>query len=152
MRSVASWPDRPASRRRDRASCARRPATAGRPATRGPRHAAGDLHLSDGRRDRFECDGVDVWPQLVELSWRRHPFVADVAVAPRPDPELGAFGVAVTVPSDPEHPPSSPTSAVLRRAARGLAPSGPRSIAEHLPLTATGQVHRRMLAYDEAAR
>jgi acyl-CoA synthetase (AMP-forming)/AMP-acid ligase II len=112
----------------------------------------GHLHVIGRRRDRFECDGVAVWPQLVEEALAGHPLVADVAVAPRPDPDLGAFAVAVTVPTDPEHPPFlsdlEPVLADLPRAWRPKA----QAIVESLPLTATGQVHRRMLAYDEAAR
>ena len=56
------------------------------------------------------------------------------------------------MPADPEHPPFlsdlQPVLADLPQAWRPRA----QAIVESLPLTATGQVHRRMLAYDEVAR
>jgi O-succinylbenzoic acid--CoA ligase len=112
----------------------------------------GHLHLIGRAADRFTCDGVLVWPQLVELALSSHPLVADVAVAPRPDDSHGMVGVAVVVPARPEHPPFlddlAPVLAELPAAWR------PRAlvVADRLPLTATGQVHRRMLAYEESAR
>ena len=93
-----------------------------------------------------------MWPQLVEQVLAGDPRVADVAVAPRPDPRLGNMPVAVIVPSDPEHPPFlADLVAVLADLPEAWRPRA-QAIVEILPLTATGQVHRRMLAYDEAAR
>jgi acyl-CoA synthetase (AMP-forming)/AMP-acid ligase II len=112
----------------------------------------GHLHVIGRAADRFVCDGVDVWPQLVELALSGHPLVADVAVAPRPDSSHSMVGVAVVVPAQAEHPPFledlAPLLAELPPAWR------PRAlvVADRLPLTATGQVHRRMLAYEESAR
>jgi O-succinylbenzoic acid--CoA ligase len=102
--------------------------------------------------DRFECDGHLVWPALVELALAGHPGISDVAVVPRPDPDLGSVPVAVTVPANPEEPPFLLD---LKDRLADLPPSSrPRAqaVVERLPLTGGGQLHRRMLAYDEVAR
>jgi acyl-coenzyme A synthetase/AMP-(fatty) acid ligase len=119
---------------------------------RGRLDAQGHLHLIGRAADRFTCDGVEVWPQLVELALSAHPLVADIAVAPRPDPSHGMVGVAVVVPTREDHPPFladlAPLLAELPPAWRPRA----QVVADRLPLTATGQVHRRMLTYEESAR
>ncbi|MEW6059605.1 MAG: fatty acid--CoA ligase family protein [Actinomycetota bacterium] len=66
----------------------------------------GLLHV-DGRLDDVIISGGEkVPPRAVEAVLRRHPKVADVAVAARPDPEWGARVVAFVVPADPSDPPS----------------------------------------------
>lgn len=112
----------------------------------------GNLHLMGRESDRFMCDDDLVWPSLVELALAGHPGIADVAVVPRPDPELGYVPVAVTVPVNPEEPPFLLD---LKDRLVDLPPSWrPRAqaVVERLPLTGGGQLHRRMLAYDEVAR
>jgi acyl-CoA synthetase (AMP-forming)/AMP-acid ligase II len=112
----------------------------------------GNLHLMGRESDRFECDGHLVWPALVELALAGHPGISDVAVVPRPDPDLGSVPVAVTVPANPEAPPFLLD---LKDRLADLPPSSrPRAqaVVERLPLTGGGQLHRRMLAYDEVAR
>jgi O-succinylbenzoic acid--CoA ligase len=112
----------------------------------------GNLHVLGRATDLFECDGSVVWPALVELALAGHPAIADVAVVPRPDPDLGCVPVVVTVPVDPEAPPFlvdlTPRLAELPLAWRPRA----QAVVERLPLTGGGQLHRRMLAYDELAR
>jgi malonyl-CoA/methylmalonyl-CoA synthetase len=112
----------------------------------------GSLRLLGRHTDRFVCDGVEVAPALLELVLAGHPAVADVAIVPRPDGDLGSVPVAVIVPADPEAPPFL---ADLARRLGELPPAWrPRAeaVVDRLPLTASGQLHRRMLAYDEAAR
>jgi acyl-CoA synthetase (AMP-forming)/AMP-acid ligase II len=112
----------------------------------------GALHLLGRRADRFRCGGDDVVPALVELVLANHPGVADVAVVPRPDADLGAIPVAVVVPADPEAPPFlADLSARLVELPPAWRPRA-QAVVDRLPLTASGQLHRRMLAYDEAAR
>jgi acyl-CoA synthetase (AMP-forming)/AMP-acid ligase II len=88
----------------------------------------------------------------VEAALGAHPGLVDVAIAARPHPALGSVPVAVTVPLDPENPPFLTDLAPYLD---GLPPAWrPRAqaVVDRLPLTASGQLHRRMLAYDEAAR
>ena len=49
--------------------------------------------------------GENVWPAPVEAALRRHPGVAEVGVAGRPDPEWGQRVVAWVVPADAARPP-----------------------------------------------
>ena len=110
------------------------------------------LELAGRAQDRFVVDGEAVWPALVEQALSHHPGVADLAVARRPHPERGSVGVLVMVPVDPENPPFLDDLAThmenLAPHARPLA----QAVVDQLPLTPFGQVHRRMLGYEEASR
>ncbi len=110
------------------------------------------LELAGRTEDCFLTDELPVWPVQVEEALSHHPDVADLAVARRPHPERGEVGVLVVVPKDPERPPFlddfAPFMENLAPHARPLA----QAVVDQLPLTAFGQVHRRMLGYDEASR
>jgi acyl-CoA synthetase (AMP-forming)/AMP-acid ligase II len=90
--------------------------------------------------------GYNVFPDEVAAVLSTHPGVAEVTVAPRPDPVLGEIGVAVVVPTDPAAPP---TLTELRdHAASSLAHFKlPEAlvVVEALPLTAMQKVDRRAL-------
>lgn len=87
--------------------------------------------------------GEKVWPVPLEAVLARHPAVADVAVAGRPDPEWGERVVAVVVPADPASPPTLPQ---LRGWAKQCLPAyaAPRElvVAASLPRTALGKLRR----------
>jgi O-succinylbenzoic acid--CoA ligase len=87
--------------------------------------------------------GEKVWPAPVEAVLARHPSVAEVAVAGRPDPEWGERVVAITVPTDPAEPPSLD---VLREWAKQHLPAyaAPRElvVVTALPRTALGKLRR----------
>jgi acyl-CoA synthetase (AMP-forming)/AMP-acid ligase II len=68
--------------------------------------AAGCLVLTGRRSEMFIRGGYNVHPQEVEAVLGRHPAVAQVALAARPDPVMGEVGVAVVVPVDPDRPPT----------------------------------------------
>ena len=68
--------------------------------------AAGCLVLTGRRSEMFIRGGYNVHPQEVEAVLGRHPAVAQVALAARPDPVMGEVGVAVVVPADPGRPPT----------------------------------------------
>ena len=97
-----------------------------------------------GRIDDAIRSGAEtVWPQEVEAVLSRHPGVADVAVAGRPDPEWGQHVVAWVVPHNPMDPP---TLEELREhcredLARFKAPRELRVVAT-LPRTASGKIRR----------
>jgi acyl-CoA synthetase (AMP-forming)/AMP-acid ligase II len=102
--------------------------------------------------DSYLSAGRLVVPLEVEVALGADPGLAEVAVVPRPDPHVGAIGVAVTVPADPEVPP------FLSDLADGLADLPPEArptaqcVIGELPLSAGGHVHRRLLAFEEASR
>ncbi len=90
--------------------------------------------------------GEKVWPQAVEDVLGRHPGVADVAVAGRPDPEWGQRVVAWVVPVDASRPP---TLSSLRALVAEQLPSyaAPRqvTVVDTLPRTALGKLARHRL-------
>ncbi len=102
--------------------------------------------------ETFLVDGAPVHPAEVEAVLADDPRLAQVAIVPRPDPVRGAIPVAVTVPADPEDPPFlvdlAERLAGIPVHARPLA----QAIVDELPLTVSGQVHRRLLVYEEASR
>ena len=115
----------------------------------GARGADGALRVVDRRRDLVVSGGVSVSPTEVEGILRRHPGVADVAVAGAPDAEWGERVVAHVVAADPTRPPSL---AELRRfAAEHLSPPKlPRQVVvtDSIPRTPGGKVQRRLLGFE----
>jgi O-succinylbenzoic acid--CoA ligase len=106
----------------------------------------GKLHVVGRIADMIVTGGENVWPVAVEAALRRHPGVAEVAVAGRPDPEWGQQVVAWVIPTAGSSPP---TLAQLRAlAAEHIAPfAGPRRLVlvDALPRTALGKVQRDRL-------
>lgn len=101
----------------------------------------------DGRlADVVVTGGEKVWPEPVEAALRRHPDVAEVAVAGRPDAEWGERVVAWVVPADPACPPALEA---LRAAVKEVLPAyaAPRQLVlvDRLPRTALGKVRRHLL-------
>ncbi|MDP9418880.1 MAG: AMP-binding protein, partial [Actinomycetota bacterium] len=90
--------------------------------------------------------GEKVWPAPVEDVLGRHPGVAEVGVAGRPDPEWGQRVVAWVVPADPASPPDL---GELRTWAKQWLPAyaAPRQlvVVEHLARTALGKLRRDLL-------
>jgi O-succinylbenzoic acid--CoA ligase len=100
-----------------------------------------------GRTDEAIRTGAEtVWPDEVEAVLRRHPKVADVAVAGRPDPEWGHHVAAWVVPSSPSDPPTLDQLREYCRdeLARFKAPRDLRVVTA-LPRTASGKVRRSAL-------
>jgi O-succinylbenzoic acid--CoA ligase len=108
--------------------------------------AGGRLEVDGRLSDLIVTGGENVWPAPVEDALRRHPGVADVAVAGRPDPEWGQQVVAWIVPCDPGSPP---VLGELRDVvAEQVAPfAAPRRlvIVTGLPRTSIGKVLREQL-------
>jgi acyl-CoA synthetase (AMP-forming)/AMP-acid ligase II len=111
---------------------------------------AGCLRLVGRRKEMFIRGGYNVFPMEVEAVLSAHPAVAEIAIAPRPDPVMGEIGVAVVVPRDQAAPP---TLEGLRaygdeRLARWKLPEAIR-IVDELPLTPMSKLDRRALAAAE---
>jgi O-succinylbenzoic acid--CoA ligase len=109
---------------------------------------------SDGRlvvhgrlSDLIISGGENIWPAAVEAVLRRHPGIAEVVVAGRPDPEWGERVVAWVVPADSA---AAPTLDELRAEVKEhLAPwAAPRRLVllASLPKTSLGKVRRQDLA------
>lgn len=90
--------------------------------------------------------GENVWPNAVEPVLRRHPGVADVAVAGRADPEWGQRVVAWVIPQTPNQPPD--LDDLRRLVATELAGfAAPRELVlvDELPKTSIGKIRRKEL-------
>jgi len=109
-------------------------------------NAGGRLWVVDRLGDVVNSGGVKVSPTEVERVLARHPAVADVCVAGRPDPEWGQRVVAFVVPAEPTVPPALDE---LRAFARAELP-GPKLPRElvlvaAIPRTPGGKPLRRLL-------
>jgi acyl-CoA synthetase (AMP-forming)/AMP-acid ligase II len=100
-----------------------------------------------GRADHVIRTGAEkVWPEEVEWVLGRHPKVADVAVAGRPDAEWGARVSALVVPRVIDDPPT--LEELREHGAEQLARFKlPRELhlVPAIPRTPTGKVRRAAL-------
>jgi O-succinylbenzoic acid--CoA ligase len=100
-----------------------------------------------GRADHVIRTGAEkVWPEEVEGVLARHPKVADVAVAGRPDPEWGSRVSAFVVPRVIDDPPTLDELRAYgaEHLARFKLPRELSLVAE-IPRTHTGKVRRHAL-------
>jgi O-succinylbenzoic acid--CoA ligase len=108
--------------------------------------AGGRLWVVDRLGDLVNTGGVKVSPTEVERILARHPAVADVCVAGRPDPDWGQRVVAFVVPAEAGSPPSLDD---LRSFARDELPAAklPREVVvlQAIPRTPGGKPLRRLL-------
>jgi o-succinylbenzoate---CoA ligase len=106
----------------------------------------GTLVIEGRIDDAIRSGGERIWPDEVETVLRRHPKVADAAIAGRPDPEWGEHVAAWVVPRRLDEPPSLEE---LRAFARErLAPfKAPRELflVPDVPRTSSGKIRRRDL-------
>jgi o-succinylbenzoate---CoA ligase len=106
----------------------------------------GRLTVFGRRAEMIITGGENVWPDPVEEVLRRHPDVADVAVAGRPDPEWGQRVAAWVVPVDPSRPPTlSALRAFVTEQLPSYAAPAQMTLVEALPRTALGKVARHRL-------
>jgi O-succinylbenzoic acid--CoA ligase len=113
--------------------------------------AGGRLWVVDRLGDVVNTGGIKVSPTEVERVLARHPAVADVCVAGRPDPDWGQRVVAFVVPADPGAAPSLDD---LRAFARDhlSAAKLPREVVvlPAIPRTPGGKTLRRLLPAEPA--
>jgi len=108
--------------------------------------ASGLITLQGRIGEMYIRGGYNVFPSEVVATLLSHPGVAEAAIAPRPDPVLGEIGVAVVVPTDPDHPPA--LDQLRDHAARSLAHHKlPEAlvVVSSLPLTAMQKLDRSAL-------
>lgn len=106
----------------------------------------GDLWLVDRRSDLIVTGGENVYPSEVENTLRQHPAVADACVVGLPDAEWGHRVGAMIV----ARPGCRVTIPELLQFGRGRLAGYklPRVVifADQLPQTASGKVHRALVA------
>jgi O-succinylbenzoic acid--CoA ligase len=106
----------------------------------------GTLVIEGRIDDAIRSGGERIWPDEVETVLRRHPKVADAAIAGRPDPEWGEHVAAWVVPRRLDEPPSLEELRVFAR--ERLAPfKAPRELflVPDVPRTSSGKIRRRDL-------
>jgi O-succinylbenzoic acid--CoA ligase len=103
----------------------------------------GHLRIAGRADDAIRTGAETVWPLEVEEVITRHPKVADVAVAGRPDPEWGEHVAAWVVPANPIDPPTLEEIRAICRddLARFKAPRDMRLI-DVIPRTPNGKIRR----------
>ncbi|MEW6475153.1 MAG: fatty acid--CoA ligase family protein [Actinomycetota bacterium] len=108
--------------------------------------AGGRLWVVDRLGDVVNTGGVKVSPTEVERVLARHPAIADICIAGRPDPDWGQRVVAFVVPAQEGAPPSLDD---LRSFAREHLPAAklPREVVlvPAIPRTPGGKPLRRLL-------
>lgn len=67
----------------------------------------GFVFVTDRVSDMVVSGGVNLYPSESEAALRTHPEVIDVAVIGIPHPDLGEQLLALIVPADPAHPPTT---------------------------------------------
>jgi O-succinylbenzoic acid--CoA ligase len=103
--------------------------------------AAGRLVVEGRRGDLIISGGENVWPEPVEAVLRRHPKVADVAVAGVADPEWGQAVTAYVVPAGDGPALDELRAAVKEELASHCAPRR-LVLVDAIPRTALGKVRR----------
>ncbi len=116
------------------------------------REPGGDLLFIDRRKNVIRRSGENVSAVEVESVLRRHPGVADVAVAPTPDPVRGEEVLACIVPRGPATPALA--ADIVQAALTDLSyfkVPGWVAFVDALPLTATNKIQRGELKAQAAA-
>jgi len=116
----------------------------------------GCLSIHGRLDDLVISGGENIWPAQVEAVLKSHPYVGDVAVGGRPDPQWGTRLVAYVVPTAPAEAEPAAMLAELRALVRDrLAPfAAPREliVVERLPRSEIGKVLRDELGALEGPR
>ena len=100
---------------------------------------AGNLHITDRKKDMFIVGGFNVYPAEVEAALLNHPDVAQVAVVGVPDPRMGEIGIAFVVPRPGVRPDPAEVLAWARERLAGYKLTRVE-ITEALPLNPSGKV------------
>jgi len=111
------------------------------------RDSDGQLHFVDRKKNVIRRSGENISAVEVESVLARHPSVAQVAVAPVPDPVRGEEVVALIVPKEGDAGPLLAEEIVrycLTRLAYYKAP-GYVAFLERIPLTSTEKIQRGAL-------
>jgi O-succinylbenzoic acid--CoA ligase len=104
---------------------------------------SGDLWVLDRRSDLIVSGGENIYPAEVEHVLREHPAVAEACVVGLPHPVWGRQVAAMIAPQAPGLIDESALLAHCRERLAGYKQPRLLVIAEQLPHTASGKIHRR---------
>jgi HIP---CoA ligase len=102
--------------------------------------AAGNLHVTDRKKDMYIIGGFNVYPAEVEGVMLRHPSIAQVAVVGAPDDRMGEVGFAFVVPKRGAVAEEAEILAWCREQMANYKTPRYVRICDQLPLTANGKV------------
>jgi acyl-coenzyme A synthetase/AMP-(fatty) acid ligase len=108
--------------------------------------AHGRLSVRGRLSEVIRSGGEKVWPSEVEGVLRRHPAIAEVAVAGRPDPLWGERVVAFVVPVAGGPPPLEELKELVSAEIAPWAAPKELHTVRALPRTAIGKVRRQELS------
>jgi HIP---CoA ligase len=102
--------------------------------------AAGNVDITDRKKDMFINGGFNVYPAEIEGIMLAHPDIGQVAVVGVPDERLGEVGCAFVVPAAHRSPDPDEIAAWCRREMANY--KAPRRVVlvDALPLNAAGKV------------
>ena len=115
--------------------------------------AAGNVTITDRKKDMFIVGGFNAYPAEIEGTLLRHPGVSQVAVVGVPDDRMGEVGCAFVVPrpdADPDALAAELPVWAKEQMANYKVPRTVR-IVETLPLNASGKVLKTELRAEVAA-
>ena len=102
--------------------------------------AAGNIAITDRKKDMYINGGFNVYPAEVESAMLEHPHIGQVSIVGTPDKRMGEVGYAFIVPAAGETPDADQIMAWCRQEMANY--KCPREIefVESLPLNASGKV------------
>jgi HIP---CoA ligase len=117
--------------------------------------AAGNLRVTDRKKDMYIIGGFNVYPAEIEGVMLRHPSIAQVAVVGAPDDRMGEVGFAFVVPKRGSVAEEGEILAWCREQMANYKVPRYVRICDQLPLTANGKVLKtelRVLARQDVRR
>ncbi|MBI2710130.1 MAG: AMP-binding protein [Actinobacteria bacterium] len=107
--------------------------------------AAGNLRITDRKKDMFIVGGLNAYPAEVENLLLDHPAVAQVAVVGMPDARLGEVGAAFVIPAAGHTVDTAALIAWARGHMAGYKVPRHVEVVDALPLNASGKVDKHEL-------
>jgi acyl-CoA synthetase (AMP-forming)/AMP-acid ligase II len=101
---------------------------------------AGNLHITDRKKDMFIVGGFNAYPAEIEGIMVGHPAIAQVAIVGVPDARLGEVGAAFVVPTTGEVPDPAEIVAWCRANMANYKVPRRVEIVESLPTTPSGKI------------
>jgi len=101
---------------------------------------AGNLHITDRKKDMYIVGGFNAYPAEIEAALLGHPAVAQVAVVGVPDDRLGEVGVAFVIPKSGRHVDPDEVVAWSRERMANFKVPRQVVVVDSLPLNPSGKV------------
>ena len=107
--------------------------------------AAGNLRITDRKKDMFIVGGFNAYPAEIEKMMTGHPDLSQVAVIGVPDERLGEVGAAYVVARPGAHPNSEELISWCRARMANFKVPRRVHLVDELPLTPSGKVMKHVL-------